>query len=287
MTKTWLGHLEEMWPQPLQLMHSKKRIADSILHAEILAPIALEHDEAEEAKSIKELAELDTVNYELFKHAYFVSVDLNKFLDKYETSKFLKKSYDMEGACPKIESRCGDISLETWTGQLARMYMKWAEKQGHAVRLVERCPAKNGGIKSATIEFEFKYAYGYLLGERGVHRIIGNPKSGFNYPEFPQVVARHILVSELNSVPKVLEQEEATIWWQKNQKNLCVFGKLSSKFTAVDVTPLFLESSLGLLIDDKDLLVSCPSSSKKLGKISSSVSIQHILTGVEVQSTVI
>ncbi|XP_022860305.1 peptide chain release factor PrfB3, chloroplastic-like [Olea europaea var. sylvestris] len=136
----------------------KKRIEDSILRAEMLAPIALYHEEvrhvkqeeiihdhdlwddpgksneilikladsakvvdalkhlkykAEEAKLIKELAELDTVNYKLFKQAYFASVDLNKFLNKYEMSKFLKKSYDMEGACPKIESRCGDIYLES------------------------------------------------------------------------------------------------------------------------------------------------------------------------------
>ncbi|CAA2984186.1 peptide chain release factor 3, chloroplastic [Olea europaea subsp. europaea] len=243
----------------------RKRIEDSLLRAEMLAPIALDHEEvrhvkqeeiihdhdlwddprklneilikladsakvvdalkhlkykAEEAKLIKELAELDTVNYELFKQAYFASVDLNKFLNKYETSKFLKKSYDLEGACPKIESRCGDIYLE----------------QGHAVRLVERYPTKNGGIKSATIEFEFKYAYGYLSGERGVHRIIETHKSEFNYPEGPGIGFDIMVIKKL-------------------------------------------------LIDEKDLLVSCPSSSKKLGEISSSVSIQHILTGVEVQST--
>lgn len=63
------------------------------------------------------------------------------------------------------------------------MYMKWVEKHSHAVRLVERCPAKNGGIKPATIEFKFKYAYGYLLGESGVHQIIGNHESEFNYPK--------------------------------------------------------------------------------------------------------
>lgn len=270
----------------LGMFSLRKRIEDSILRAEMLAPTALEHEEArhvkqeeiirdhdlwddlgksneilikladgakvvdalkdlkykaEEAKLITELAELDTVNYELFKQAYFASVDLNKFLDKYEMSKFLKEPHDMEGACLIIDSRRGDIYSETWAGQLTRMYMKWAEKQGHAVRIVERCPAKNGGIKSATIEFEFKYAYGYLSGERGVHRIIGYYKSEFNYPE--------------------------------------------ASLAAVDVIPLFLESSPGLLIDDKDLLVSCPSSSKKPGKISSSVSIQHIPTGVEVQST--
>ncbi|CAA3002004.1 peptide chain release factor 3, chloroplastic, partial [Olea europaea subsp. europaea] len=60
----------------------------------------------------KLITELDTVNYELFKQAYFAFVDLNKFWDKYEMSKFLKKTYEMEGACLIIESRHGDIYSE-------------------------------------------------------------------------------------------------------------------------------------------------------------------------------
>ncbi|KAL7097805.1 hypothetical protein ACP275_10G166200 [Erythranthe tilingii] len=124
---------------------------------------------AEEAKLITELAETDAINYELFKQAYSASLDVNKFLDKYEMSKLLKEPYDMEGAYITLESKCSDVYSERWTGQLAQMYMKWAERQGHTGRIVERCPSNNGGLKSATIELEFKFAYGYLSGERGVH----------------------------------------------------------------------------------------------------------------------
>lgn len=52
------------------------------------------------------------------------------------------------------------------------MYVKWAEKQGYVGRLVEKCPVKGVGIKSATLDFEFAYAYGYLSGERGIHAMI-------------------------------------------------------------------------------------------------------------------
>ncbi|EYU18670.1 hypothetical protein MIMGU_mgv1a010492mg [Erythranthe guttata] len=86
---------------------------------------------AEEAKLITELAETDAINYELFKQAYSASLDVNKFLDKYEMSKLLKEPYDMEGAYITLESKCSDIYSERWTGQLAQMYMKWAERQGH------------------------------------------------------------------------------------------------------------------------------------------------------------
>lgn len=52
------------------------------------------------------------------------------------------------------------------------MYLKWAKRQGYEGRIVDKCPLENGGIISATIEFEFECAYGYLLGEKGVHHLI-------------------------------------------------------------------------------------------------------------------
>lgn len=63
------------------------------------------------------------------------------------------------------------------------MYTKWARKQGYGGRIVEKCVLKKGGIKSATIEFESKYAYGYLSGERGVHRVIKGSRNESMSPE--------------------------------------------------------------------------------------------------------
>ena len=64
------------------------------------------------------------------------------------------------------------MQIQIWAEQLLSMYNKWAEKQSYQGRVVEKYASKNGGIKSATIEFEFEYAYGYLSGERGVHHMI-------------------------------------------------------------------------------------------------------------------
>ncbi|KAL0404860.1 UNVERIFIED_CONTAM: Peptide chain release factor PrfB3, chloroplastic [Sesamum radiatum] len=138
---------------------------------------------AEEAKLITELGEMDAINYALFKQAYSASLDVNKFLDKYEMSKLFKGPYDMEGACITLESRHGDIYSERWVGQLTQMYMKWAERQGHAGRIVERCSSNNGGLRSATIELEFRFAYGYLSGERGVHSVIRTSENNGGHRE--------------------------------------------------------------------------------------------------------
>ena len=55
--------------------------------------------QVEEAKLITQLAEIDAINFGLFKQAYNASLDVSKVLDQYEMSKILKGPYDMEGAC--------------------------------------------------------------------------------------------------------------------------------------------------------------------------------------------
>jgi hypothetical protein len=67
-----------------------------------------------------------------------------------------------------------NLLIQIWAEKLLSMYSKWAKKQGYTGRVVEKYPSKSGGIKSATIEFEFEFAYGYLLGEKGVHYMIGS-----------------------------------------------------------------------------------------------------------------
>lgn len=55
---------------------------------------------------------------------------------------------------------------------LLRMYTRWCEKQGYQVRLTEESPGDEAGIKSATLEIEGRYAYGYLKAEKGTHRLV-------------------------------------------------------------------------------------------------------------------
>ncbi|CAA7060568.1 unnamed protein product [Microthlaspi erraticum] len=131
---------------------------------------------AEEAKLIMQLGEMDAVDYSLFEQAYDSSLDVNRSLHHYEMSKLLTDQYDAEGACMVIKSASQDTKSQIWTEQVVSMYVKWAEKLGQNARVAEKCSSKNG-VVSATIEFEFEFAYGYLLGERGVHRLITGSSS--------------------------------------------------------------------------------------------------------------
>ncbi|EFJ43654.1 hypothetical protein VOLCADRAFT_106758 [Volvox carteri f. nagariensis] len=65
-----------------------------------------------------------------------------------------------------------------WAEMLERMYLRWAEQQGHGVRLVDRAPGEEAGVKSVELEVAGRYVYGYLRAEKGTHRLVRN--SPFN-----------------------------------------------------------------------------------------------------------
>ncbi|XP_072982871.1 peptide chain release factor PrfB3, chloroplastic [Typha latifolia] len=127
---------------------------------------------AEEAKLITQLAEKDIINHELFKQAYKASIDVSKFLDRYEMSKLLSGPYDKEGACVTIKAGSEGVASEVWAEKLLRMYTRWAKKHGYKGRVIEKYPSKRCGMRLTTIEFESEYMYGYLFGEKGIHRMI-------------------------------------------------------------------------------------------------------------------
>jgi peptide chain release factor 2 len=66
----------------------------------------------------------------------------------------------------------GGTESQDWASMLARMYMRWAEKRGYKVRLLEESPGEEAGLKSATIEIKGENAYGWLKTESGVHRLV-------------------------------------------------------------------------------------------------------------------
>lgn len=270
----------------LGLFSLKKKIEDVVHRAEMIAPTALELEEArrikqeeilreynlwddvsrssesltaladavrvvndlkdlkykaEEAKLITELADMDVINDQLFKQAYEASLDVGKFLDRYEVSKLLTGPFDKEGACLIIKAGQESTSSQIWTEKLLNMYIKWSQKNNFEARVSEKYPSKGGGILSATIEFEKEFVYGLLSGEKGTHKMIRSSLDG-------SIV-----------------------------RETCSSG--------VDVIPLFLEP-VELHIDDENMelsLQSSPSNDESGCRTKPVVSIHHIPSGVTVQ----
>lgn len=79
---------------------------------------------------------------------------------------------DNLGAVLTINSGAGGTEANDWSAMLMRMYMRWGERNGYRMTVTEELEGDEVGIKSATIQYEGDYAYGYLKAESGVHRLV-------------------------------------------------------------------------------------------------------------------
>ena len=71
-----------------------------------------------------------------------------------------------------INAGAGGTDAQDWAEMLLRMYTRWAEKQGYLAHLAELSEGDEAGLKSATLEIEGRYAFGYLKAEKGTHRLV-------------------------------------------------------------------------------------------------------------------
>ncbi|OGO89596.1 MAG: peptide chain release factor 2 [Clostridiales bacterium GWE2_32_10] len=98
-----------------------------------------------------------------------------KFLNDFENmrlSNLLKGEYDKNNAIITLHSGAGGTEACDWVLMLFRMYSRWAEKKGHKMEILDYLDGEEAGIKSVTFQINGENTYGYLKGEKGVHRLI-------------------------------------------------------------------------------------------------------------------
>lgn len=132
-----------------------KALQDRITLIEEIGILAL----SEEDDSLREELEQE------FKQA-------SKELDALEVEVLLSNSYDDRDAFLSIKAGLGGTDAQDWAEMLLRMYMRWGERSGYHVAMIEQSEGEEAGIKSATIELRGTYAYGRAKAEAGVHRLI-------------------------------------------------------------------------------------------------------------------
>ena len=95
-----------------------------------------------------------------------------KLLEEIEFRNMLSEEADPLSAVLQITAGAGGTESNDWAEMLLRMYLMWAEKNGYKVKEVNYQAGDVTGIKTVTIQIEGDYAYGYLKGENGVHRLV-------------------------------------------------------------------------------------------------------------------
>ena len=89
-----------------------------------------------------------------------------------ELKTMLQGDDDHREAMLTIHPGAGGLESQDWAEMLSRMYMRWAERRGYGIRVLDLQPAEEAGIKSVTIEVSGDHAYGYLRAEKGIHRLV-------------------------------------------------------------------------------------------------------------------
>ena len=134
-----------------------------------------------------------------------------KTIEALELRNMLGAEGDNLGAVLTINSGAGGTEANDWSAMLMRMYMRWGERNGMKTMVTELVEGDETGIKSATIEFEGDYAYGYLKAENGVHRLVRI--SPFNAQGKRQTTFSSVFVYPLVDDTINIEIKDADLEW--------------------------------------------------------------------------
>lgn len=177
----------DFWADPKVAQGSMKRLA--VLQSEQKWLEELEKDISDAASIMEVLDEKDLDK-------------ISKKLGKLEIKTFLNGQYDSGNAIVSIHSGQGGVEAMDWAAMLLRMYLRYSESRDWACEVVDQTAGDEAGIKSVTFSVTGPYAYGYLRGERGTHRLVR--QSPFNADALRQT--SFALVEVLPELPETDSQ---------------------------------------------------------------------------------
>ncbi|MFT5207725.1 MAG: peptide chain release factor 2 [Candidatus Omnitrophota bacterium] len=177
----------------IQSMKSAKAQYDPLVNCE---------SKVNELKELLEMVEADDIDS--IKAVTQDAASLVKILEKMEFQKLLGGEADRYNAIVSVNAGAGGTESCDWASMLIRMYKRWADDQGHSVEEVDVLAGESAGIKNATFIIRGSYAYGYLKGENGVHRLV-------RISPFDSNKRRHTSFASVEVIPEVEDDIEIEV----------------------------------------------------------------------------
>ena len=129
--------------------------------------------------NVKTLADEVEVAFDFCKEGLLTEEEVDEAYNKaaeaveaLELKNMLREEADQMSCVLKINSGAGGTESQDWASMLMRMYLRYAETNGYKAAISDLQEGDEAGIKTCTIQIEGDYAYGYLKGENGVHRLV-------------------------------------------------------------------------------------------------------------------
>ncbi|MEA2682815.1 MAG: peptide chain release factor 2 [Chloroflexota bacterium] len=129
---------------------------------------------------------------------------LEKDLATRELDVLFSDPYAESAAVLSLSSGAGGVDAQDWAEMLQQMFLRWAQRRGMKVEMVEVTPGEEAGIKGATMVITGERAYGWLKSERGIHRLV-------RLSPFDSAHRRHTSFARVEVVPELDEVTEAQI----------------------------------------------------------------------------
>lgn len=123
---------------------------------------------------------------------------------KLEIETYLNGKYDKNAAIMEIHAGAGGTESCDWAQMLYRMYSRYAEKNGYSITLLDRQDGEEAGIKSIMFQVDGTFAYGYLKGEKGVHRLV-------RISPFDANKRRHTSFAAVDVIPEIDNDIEVNV----------------------------------------------------------------------------
>lgn len=131
-------------------------------------------------------------------------MELESRLDQAHMQVLLHGEYDNHPAYVTLHAGAGGTEAQDWVAMLFRMYSRWAEKGRFSVELLDSLPGEEAGIKSVTFRIAGSFAYGYLKGEGGVHRLV-------RISPFDAARRRHTSFASVEVLPELEQDDELNL----------------------------------------------------------------------------
>ena len=168
-------------------VESYKQLVSDIEDANVMLEMAIEEDDSSMESEIKEYVKA-----------------IEETVEKQEVLLLLSGEYDANNAILTFHAGAGGTEAQDWCSMLIRMYLRWAEKAGFSIELMDEQPGDEAGTKSSTFLIKGENAFGYLKSEKGVHRLV-------RISPFDAAARRHTSFAAVDVMPEIDDTVEINI----------------------------------------------------------------------------